>query len=77
MEDCDLAVMLRVPVAEWKPAMEVARSQGSTLTDAIRDFLRWYVAESHPRTRPTTVMSTDDVHKREDIEGVLSAHAGR
>lgn len=34
---------LRAPDDVWQPALDAAREQGSTLTDVIMQFLRWYL----------------------------------
>lgn len=34
---------LRVAPDVWQPALSAAREQGSTITDVITQFLRWYL----------------------------------
>jgi len=41
---------LRVPDEEWVPALEKARTEGRTLTDVLRAYLRRYVS-TPPRKR--------------------------
>ena len=34
---------IRVPESEWRPAVEKAAAEGTTVTDVIREALRRYV----------------------------------